>query len=150
MINKRGVSEVVSVVLIILISISLVSIMFVYIMDYASKPLQLSPQNCINMQSNPPITIDSACYHKLSNNVEVKLSRSVDNFDITSLKLSVSDGSKSSSWSCSKSCNTCSVLSTGEKKFYYVLASSKPIILKLTINDCSEISYNKIDECKEG
>ncbi len=145
--NKRGVSEIVSVVLIILISISLVGIMFVYITDYASKPLQLSPQNCINMQSNLPISIDSACYNKLNNNVELKLSRSIDNFVISSLKLSINEGGKSFSWSCSSTCNTCIIPNVGEKKFYYVLANSKPISLTMTINDCAEITTKKIDEC---
>ncbi len=145
--NKRGVSEIVPVVLLILISLSLVSIMFVYIMDYAKKPLQLSPQNCIDMQSNPPVVIDSACYHKFSSNVEVKLSRGVDNFVIDSLKLSVNEGDKSSSWSCSKNCNTCIIPDKGTKKFYYVLSNSKPESLTMTINDCVEITTKKIDEC---
>src|SRR3989344_6590887 len=135
MIDKRGVSEIVSVVLLILISMSLVAIMFVYITDYASKPLHLSPGDCINMQSNLPVSIDSACYNKFNNNIEVKLSRGLDNFVIDSLKLSVNEGSKSSSWSCSSTCNTCIIPNTGEKKFYYVLASSKPESLTMIIND---------------
>lgn len=147
--NKKGVSEIVLSVLLIIIAVSLVAIIFVYVIDYSNKPLSLSPQECISMQSNPPISIVSACFNSNNGDVEVKLSRGVDDFDITSIKISVDAGLKSHSYSCDNSCSSCTPPSSGESKYYYVTSNSdiKPFSLELLINDCARIVTNKISDC---
>jgi|SRR3989344_1666449 len=144
--NKRGVSEIVTTSLLIMIGVALVSAIFVYTMSYAKKPINLSPENCINFQSSPPITIESACYNGLTKKAEVKLRRGIDNLDISSLQLAVSSSSNSRVLQCSK-CNTCKVLASGEQKMYYVNSENKPESLKLIINECEAGSVKRVEKC---
>ncbi|MEK6918407.1 MAG: archaellin/type IV pilin N-terminal domain-containing protein [Nanoarchaeota archaeon] len=144
--DNRGVSQIVTTVLLLFIVVALVSIVFVFVLNY-SAPLSLSPQSCIDMQNNPPITVNSACYNSASDNVELMLSRGVDDYSISSLKSSIIYDSHSSSWSCDPACSSCVILPTGLTKYYYIYSSDKPNSLELVINDCSTVLVKSIRDC---
>lgn len=144
--NKLGMSDLVSIVLLIMISVTLVIIVFVYITDFSKNPALLSPQSCIDIQANPSIIIRSACYNPLTKDVEAVIFRQVSNFDVSSLRVRVFVDDYSESWQCS-SCGSCSIPDEGESGTYYFgPLDSKPQSLALTINDCAEIK-KKVDDC---
>jgi len=146
--NKRGVSETVSVVLISLIAISLVAIIFMYIIEFSAKPLQFSPQMCIEMQGSPSTSIESSCYNHFTGDLELTLSRGIDQYELTSVKASTHlETGRSESWVCEDSCGTCKIIQSGEKKTYYIPVSGKPERAVITINDCVELTESAIQEC---
>jgi flagellin-like protein len=144
--NKRGVSEVVTTVLLVAISVSIFSILYIFVIDYAQKPLSLSPTSCIDIQSSPPISIDSACYNSLTKNVDVKLRRGIDNIVIDGLIISSKSLADTSIVSCGGVCSSCKILNSGESKVYYVPVSEKPSIISLMVNDC-ELPEVSVEKC---
>ena len=116
--NKRGVSNIIATILIILVSVAAVGILWFYITN-TIKPA-LSPENsCFDFSINSPIKIDSACFNPASGNIEIKITRSFDSPPLNNLNFFINSDSISHGWSCSNACGTCSILNKGESKKYY-------------------------------
>mgnify|MGYP001558105253 CR=1 FL=1 len=132
--NKKGLSQVVSVVIIILLAISSVSLVSLFVFKIINNP-QFSPNtSCLSIKLDNLASVNSACYNNSSNETEIKISRKSDNdFFIDSMELILSDGKDSKTWTCS-SCGSCEILGNGESKVYFVEGSGSELSLK--VNGC--------------
>ena len=147
--NRRGFSEVVTTSLLIMISVALAAVIFIYIINYSNKPFSLSPNECINFQSAPPISIESTCYNELTEKVEVRLRRGIDNLNINSLKIAVSSKSDTQILQCSQ-CGTCTILDSGEQRLYYINyidSEEKPESISMIIDECEIGIAKKVEKC---
>jgi hypothetical protein len=149
LLNRKGVSNLIATMLIILLSIASVGLLWVYVTN-TIKPA-LSPENsCFDFGINPPVKIDSACFNPESENIEIKLTRSFDSTTLNNLNFIINSNSFSNSWSCSNACNTCSILNKGEsKKYYFNFDSNNTQNLKVYVQsgNCLIDSLNVKEIC---
>lgn len=117
--NKKGLTQVVSILIVTLFSISAVSLL-AYSVFVLSDGVSNSPAiSCLQMQANFPVSIENVCYSKDTREVEVILRRNLDDrLSINKLNFVVS-GNKAEQWMCGDGCS-CNVVSPGgEKKYYF-------------------------------
>ena len=109
--NKKGMSNLVVTVLLILISITSIAAISTLIIKISKAPLDLSPAQCISAKSKLIVDISRACYDNVENNIEIKISRKVSDINFDSLEFSIHYDDKSSRvWKCGEGCNTCLLL----------------------------------------
>ncbi len=143
---KRGLAPIITGVFIILISIIAITIIWLSI-----KPTLLSPQSsCFGSELNPKIIIESACYDSEANETILVLKRKIDSPDISEIGIIISNNQESTKFSCSNSCGTCTLLSAGERKTYYLPSEEEntPILISILVNDCI-LDTKKIVICKD-
>jgi len=140
-INKKGISEVVAVVLIILISIVAISILFVVV----RQQLDFSPQlSCTELQIKQVFGIKDACLDEASGKVITTLKRSFDDTQINSIGFTISFANEEKINSICDgpfglSCGSdCLIPKAGEtKKFYLdITGQSNPESLLIKANGC--------------
>ena len=74
--NKKAVSQVVTTMLIIMLTISAVAIIGFAINNSIKNQLALSPKtSCLEMQFSPPIKIEKACYNLNTNDTELTINQ---------------------------------------------------------------------------
>ncbi len=146
--NKKAVSQVVTTVLILVLTISAVALISVAINSTIKNQLTLSPKtSCLEMQFSPPIKIEKACYDANTNDTEITLKRNPDDkIQINSLSFSINSGSESTSFSCGEACGNCQILKIGEIKTYYFNRDKKPTEASVKIDNCL-IETKSIVDC---
>ncbi|MEK6888942.1 MAG: hypothetical protein AABW80_02430 [Nanoarchaeota archaeon] len=127
-INKKALSNIIAVVLVITIAVSSVAILSNYILELTRSP-QLSPDDsCLNFQVNPPITILSSCFNKDTNDIQVSLRRSQNSPSVESINFhfQFEDGALTSYQAGGEKCVFCTILSRGTSKTYFFAVSEMP------------------------
>lgn len=133
-INKKGLVDVVSTVLIILLSFVSVALLFLVVKEFISQPA-FSPENCVNTGIRPGIEIQRVCYNPSSDETEVTLKRDVDSSNISSLGFKFSNSGNYTNFVCGKGCGKCFILNAGEtNKYYFSLKGSDSFTL--SVNGC--------------
>lgn len=115
--NKAQSSVVVMMFLIILIiaAIALIAAQF----DSFFQKAQLSPEiSCPSVLASPPISIETACFNKSSNETQITIKKDLSNLTSTVL-FAITSGSKTSSFSCGSENCDCTLPNEGESKTYY-------------------------------
>ena len=132
--NKKAMSQVVTVLLIAGIGIVAVGIVATVIFNVIdNNDVDLSPEAlCLNSE----IKIQSACYNEENQEVEITLKRTFPQKNIEGLIFDLVSQTKAESYSCSSDCGDCSVLESGIKTYY--IESSQPTSINLKINNCFE------------
>jgi hypothetical protein len=133
--NKKGVSEIISTVLIIVLSIVLISVLASFVINLVKLP-QLSPEkSCVKMQINPPIKISNVCFNQETQELEVIVFR--DNFEVFSLDF-ILDGEK---YSCA--CESCSILEkqTFSKYFFAQDAEKVSVVVNGCLVETKDVGY---------
>ncbi len=142
--NRRGVSNLVAAVVLILVGIVSVTIVFISLNSFAAK---LSPQlSCTELEIKNSLRIESACYNSLSNEIEIIVDRGIQD-DVSIVRLEFTGAGLD--WLCGGSCSSdCNVLETGSSKKYYLSLEGRslPEEIVLAVNGCSLVS-SKIDIC---
>ena len=116
--NKKGVSEIISIVSMTLIVIASITVIYIFFINYIE--VNLSPEfNCFDLKITPPIRIYKACYNQETEDVEVDLIRLGD-FNIDDIKFILTKEGENKLWSCGLSCGTCSVLEKGDSRKYFL------------------------------
>jgi hypothetical protein len=135
-INKKGLSQVITSVFIILIVLASIGILF-YSINKFIKPA-LSPEfSCIEAQINPPIKIQLVCYNNQTKDIEINLERSIDEkIPVFSMDFIIDTGDSSETFSCSQSCKNCIILNSGETKKYYFYQDKQPLTITTKISGC--------------
>ncbi|MCR4285110.1 MAG: hypothetical protein NUV97_03660 [archaeon] len=143
-INKKAISAVVEVSLLILITVSLAGIIYMPLRGMVDEPL-LSPEiSCSNQAENPLIGM-YACYNQETKKIEIEVVRKSGT--IASLKFQVSKEGNTDSYSCGSGCSTCELVgSTSDSKIYYIPLSEKPDSISIITNEC-EGTENEILNC---
>lgn len=138
--NKKGLSDVLANVMLILLAIVAVGIVGAAVKQFVSSP-SFSPQfSCLDMQASRHIYFDSACYNSTSGEVNVAVKRTLsDRFEIKELRFVIDfEGKDSASWRCGGGCTNCNVLDLGNRRIYYfdVRGLGKPTAINLLADGC--------------
>lgn len=145
--DKKGVAEIITTVLIILLSITAISMLSLLFTNFY-KEIDLSPKtSCIFLKIDIPIRINKACYNSVTEDIEISLSKLAD-IDINDIKFILSKEKESKIWSCGSGCDTCSIIKNGESRKYFLsvvglekqervaISSSECIFTEKEIIDC--------------
>jgi len=134
-------TEVIGTVLLIAMVIAVATILFISI---RKMDLAMSPEfSCLEMQTNSIIRINKVCYNSQTNDTEITLLRSSDDFYIESLDFILNSNTTYSS----ENCNNCTILEAGESETYYLgPEQQKPNTAKIIINTCN-IGQIDISDC---
>ena len=137
---KKGLSGVVVGVLVIFLALTATVILSVYILNFVNSP-SLSPVlNCIELQRDMPITLVGACYNSLSDEIEVDLGRSRDDYSFSfgiekvNFVIERDDGTLENYCCGGEECPQCRVLGRGENKKYYFDGNGSKV--GLVIEEC--------------
>ena len=131
--NKKAISTIIASLIIILLSLTAISIIWITIRGVTNS-IALSPEiSCINIKITPPLNINSACYDSENNQIKVELKRNLDNLQINSIYLISNTGFE---WQCTSTCGNCIILNQGETKNYFLYENIKPEDITLKIEDC--------------
>ena len=132
--NNKAISGIVTTVIVMAVSIALAGLVASLIISPIK--IKLGPEiSCTQMQLQPPIAINSACYSQESSEIRVSLTRSFSSQNLQEIRFSLADAT-SKSWSCAQSCGTCSLLNQGETRTYYLDQQSQSPKITLTIDGC--------------
>ena len=139
--NKKALSDVISTILIILLSIALIGVFWNLILGLIDNP-SLSPEtSCPIILSKNPISIQKACYN--SNQIELTLSRNLNNIKINSFGFIIDE---EKAFSCGNQCGECYILDEGSSKTYYIPSEETPNTISLQLNGCL-IKEKEIESC---
>lgn len=137
--NKKGLSDIVVTVMLILVGIAAVSLIGFAVLQVARAP-SLSPEfSCFDYKAKQVLSIQDVCYDNLKEEVNVKLKRSLDDkLGVEQIDFILDSSEGSSVWKCGCEDCLCDVLGAGGVKSYYFdvsgLAKTEKIILK--VGDC--------------
>jgi flagellin-like protein len=132
--NKKGLSEIIGNVLLILIAVASIALVFGI---FTNLTTQLSPAfSCIDAQLSPLVQVSKACLNA-DGKIEATISRNSDTEFSEMVFSSVSEAS-SISYSCGETCSACTILNPYETKTYYLDSTTltSPQTLTLSVNDC--------------
>ncbi len=131
--NQRGLSSVISAVLLIAIAVVSISLLWALV----SPRLNLSPEvSCTDLKLNSPLSVKDLCYDVATQKLEVIIERSLNSPEISSLEFSASENKN---WICSPSCGACQILDSGSSKRYFfnIADISQTNSLTLSVNNCA-------------
>lgn len=124
MMNKKALSSVIAVTLIILVSVIAVAIISTYIIK-SVKSVQLSPESsCLDLKINQALKIESACYNSSNNEVKTTINRGLNTQQISQIDFTVSSLDKTERWEVGGQCVNCKLPEEGESKTYYLDSTS--------------------------
>ena len=115
--NIKGLSSIVTTMLLVLLTVVATGTLYSLIKTTVSDPLSSPQFNCLNLQLNPPVTIQYACINSKTNDIEVKLKRESD-LEINSLSFLLISDKGETPFSCGKSCSQCIILDSLDTKTY--------------------------------
>ncbi len=118
--NKKGVSTLVSVVMMIVISLSLGVAFGSFVTGFIRTSLSPEVATCTQFNINIPLKIRGACINQQTNQIEITLERQFSDQKVNSIEFMVTTSQETLQWQCSQSCTDCSILNEGETKTYYL------------------------------
>lgn len=143
-INKKAMSNIVTVVILILVSLTALAIIGVLINNLIQKNLQMSPEIlCLNENTKPQIILKSACYDSVNKDIIINIIRNSEKPKVTLLEFLLNFEKESQKFSCQ--CANCKILKIGEKN-YYITSETKPKTVTLLANKCL-IGLKEITDC---
>ena len=135
---KKGLSNVIVSVLLILLSISAIVIVWQVVKSQINRA-QLSPSLCLNLE----ITIKSVCFNSASQEIEITLERKIPEKEIINLDFALNYKDKSEVYSCGEECPDCIIMDSSTKTYY--IQANKPDSVSIKYESCLE--NKKVDEC---
>lgn len=140
--NKKGISDTVSLVLILLLAISLIGFLSYFLIGMM-RDIDLSPEffECDKIRTN--INIVESCYNNQTNELEIKMSNSYKK-NINKIYFILNLQEQTKLWTCYDNCGTCKPLQSGEKTYFII--TEKPELIEILVDDCKVIE-KKIDFC---
>lgn len=143
-INKKGLSQIISVMLIIGLSLASISVLWVTIKELTNPDILLSEQTCLDYKINQPFSIIKACYNESSKELELNLEKKFDS-EIKNIEFVVYDSQESSKYKCGESCNNCKLPST--KRIYYFSLEQQPEKVSLVLEGNCVIETREVGGC---
>lgn len=135
--NKKALSPIVATVILLVLSIVAVSIVYVKVIQPATKKISMSPLECIDMQTKKLITIKDVCYNEANKEVELTIQKMVK--DKTDLDFITKFKDTETEFTCN--CDYCEVQDNGIKKFFIDISkeiqenAGPPQIIILSVSD---------------
>lgn len=149
-INKKGLSSVISTLVIILVAICAISIIALYLNSTITKPFLSPENNCLNSKLNPSLSIKDICYNDKTKDLEIKINRNLNDKSISQIIFTINSNSGTKNWQCSNSCGDCDILDKGSTKTYYLALDSleNQTSISLGENSCLLETKNIETVCK--
>ncbi|MEK6800739.1 MAG: hypothetical protein AABY10_06145 [Nanoarchaeota archaeon] len=151
LLNRKGISDVVAVSTLILLTVVAASMVYVSVLGTINKAgAQLSPEiSCLEMQGRSPFELKDACYNQNTKEIEVKMKRKLGNYDLSGVDFVVSTSNgEMKKWQCGDLCGNCILPNIEETKNYYFSFSDSLNLdsLEIYAEKCL-ISSRKIRMC---
>ena len=143
--NKKGLTEVITIMMIILISISAATIFSVAILKTTA---QLSPAiSCGEYRISQTVKLKNYYFSKEQNEIKLTVERKL-NTKLKNIKFSVNTDKNKEEWICGESCGDCSIPLEGETKSYQLQLNQLSTPLTLTISpDGCILQRVKLEPC---
>lgn len=143
--SRKGLSNVVSVLVVILLSAFVASSLAFVITQFTA--LNLSPQSCAITSLNPSLVIQKTKFDKDSGELELTVKRNSESKFLTSFSIDLSSNGEKFSQFCSTTCSSCTLMAEGETKIYKLTTKNKlkPDSIRLIINNCPTQVINTED-----
>ena len=127
--NLRGLSNIIAITLIILLTTVAVALLFTSIDKFTNL---LSPEfSCLELQVETPITIREACFNQTTQETEITLTRDLQDVFLSEIDFTLD----SEQYACGPSCGgNCHILESGNTKTYYFQSQAAQITL--SSNNC--------------
>ena len=132
--NKKAISNLLASVSLVLLTIFAVAAVGVAFNKIISAPTFSPELSCLELQSNLPIKMKSACFNEQTQKVEVTLQRSLKEFEIPVLNFKLSSKTESSAWVCKPDCCDCDIVVPGATKTYYLELENLPEQSEMNLN----------------
>jgi len=143
--NKNGLSDVVTSVLLIFVAVVAVIAISAIILKLVNNP-QLSPEaSCATISIKNPVEIYKVCYNQETKEVQAILKRNSEEININLIEFILNSQIESNTWACSSECPNCNILKSEQTKTYF-LSSEKPETLAINVNNCPVQSI-KVNNC---
>ena len=147
--NKRGLSDIMAVSLIILVSVTATTFLF---MTLNEATLQLEPAaNCALLSLEVPklLTIKEACLLGNEESLSVTLERSHTSSDFSTIGFSISGDGPSAEFICGSTCGYCPIPSPGTLENYNLDLESmiNPEFLTISVDGCAIDSIENFPLC---
>ncbi|MEM3074334.1 MAG: hypothetical protein QW727_00095 [Candidatus Pacearchaeota archaeon] len=138
---KKGLSNLIANILIILLSISLIVIISTSLFKLINNPSLSPEQSCLTFLSKKPILIKNLCHNEESKEIEVLIQRTFEKIEIDSINFVIGK----EKYFCGNYCSNCEILSYGELKKYYLPFNENKDKMSLIVNNCliEEIEIKK-------
>ncbi len=137
--GRKGLSDVVVAVMLILVGIAAVSLIGFAVLQVARVP-SLSPEfSCFDYKAKQVLSIQDACYDNSNGEIIVKVKRSLESkFVVEQIEFILDSAGGSLVWKCGYEGCGCRVLNLGEMKNYYfdVTGMTKTEKISLKVGDC--------------
>ena len=141
--NKKGISEIFSVVLIVGMSIVALTLLTTFLFGILGETkTQLAPVvSCLTLQSK----IVSAC--SSDGNLELEVLREISDDEISSFKFLIESSGKRESIYCGKDCGSCNIQGIGQTKKFYFNSEYVPGEITLFANEKCNLGTKKVVAC---
>lgn len=143
--NKKALSGVVSVLIMVLISILAVTIMWVAIRELTRPETILAPKSCIDFQINMPYELEGTCYNSENQEVVITMAKKYDKYKVDNINFLIDNRTKTSTWCCGEDCQNCKLPTTIPKQ-YFLPFTEKPLSVTLEISGCT-LETKNIRDC---
>ena len=141
--NKKGMAEIVTTLLLVAITITSVTLAgaSIYKVLNQANPLESPEYACLDLQllQEKPVSITSACLNQQTSEVEIKVKRSALFEGLaSSIKFEFSSTIPESTWTCDNSCDSCVLPEKGQAKTYFFTLENPQSLdnVNLYLNDC--------------
>ena len=119
--DRRGLSNIAVVVLLVVLSLTAAGLLWVYIGSFVNEAGLGPAFSCLEMQFNPTIRLQKACYNPKSGDIELRVLRMEDNLNLQNLYFTINPPeAKSKKLACGEDCLGCDILEEGRSINYYV------------------------------
>jgi len=132
--NKRAMSEVVTIVLLVSFVLIMVGVVFALVINLKDDVL-MAPKKCLDFTISQPVKIQEACFNSSSQEVIVTLFRERQDPEISKLGFVFETEEGSEKFTCSDFCGNCEILKTSQQKRYFIQVNNSKKLTFL-INDC--------------
>ena len=145
--NKKGLSDIISTVLIILLILVSVSLISMSVFKLVKNPALSPGESCPIIQFNKVVKIYKVCLNQETKDIEITLERNLDeNYLIEELAFVVDKNEKTNKYKCGDQCGECKILNPGNIKTYYITTQENPDKLSLILNNCV-LETKEINNC---
>ena len=138
--NKKGVSDLISNVLIILLVVTLIGTISSQIFQLVKSPTLSPEKNCPLLISKNILQVQNICFNELSQETEITLRRNTGNIILEELSFNLGG----EIYSCGNSCGSCQILQEKELKTYYFNENKQEA--SIFLNGCL-IEKKKVMKC---
>ena len=143
--NKKAISDIISNVLIILLSIASIIAVYSLVNNLLDSPA-LSPEySCPVLQFKSPVKIYASCFNEKTNDIEITLKKSSEKLQISSMGFILTSDDGSETFSCGSRCSSCQIQNENLKT-YFLRGNGNEKTASLKINSCI-IETRKISRC---